>query len=175
MVSERWSSVQQANHPLNRNATVTPNQTPRIKPGFAWSSAISPPKSSPPKSSLPQHEYGHHNYRGNHSTETAGAPPLIAQKPPAQPEDGLELFEVHFSSPANLAFAPRVHRGDDGKELVLQRPGLPQLLHRPLMNQLPARDADVGAEFFYNLEHVRREENGRAASDTLLEDVAQYA
>src|SRR5580658_6800861 len=65
---------------------------------------------------------------------------------------------------------------DDGQELVLQRPGAPQLLHRALMNQFPVRDdAHVRAESLDNLEHVRSQEDRRAAPDALFEGVAQHA
>ena|ERR1044071_4820934 len=44
------------------------------------------------------------------------------------------------------------------------------------MNELAAGDnAYVGAQFFHDLQHVRGEENGRAASDALLECVTQDA
>ena len=43
------------------------------------------------------------------------------------------------------------------------------------MNQFALRDdADVRAKFLHDLQHVRGEENRRAAADTLLERVAQY-
>src|SRR5213075_2703315 len=50
-----------------------------------------------------EHHRAHGNNHGHHRAESAGALPLIAREPPAQPENGLELFPVQSSlQPAQL-------------------------------------------------------------------------
>src|ERR1035438_742051 len=176
MLSERWSSWSKPISQESRNARVTPSQTPHTTTGCAWARPKMPASSPPTKQAPPSTKA----LAAMMAARTAARPWLRVHwlRVSRQRSQRMVLSWDQFTSclqPTELVRLVAVV-ADDSEELLFRSTGAAQVLHGAVMHQLAAGDdADVGAEFLHNLQDVGGEKDRCAATDALLEGVAQHA